>query len=249
MAEVAELPVIRWIAKGFGARPQPIAETLPPIKPPVVPPVPVTVQEPRIPRDERRAQQKAEYEQWKAAERQTSVPKHPQATTKPAEVVTPPATEVKPANQQLLLTRNQIPWLERQDISIPLELMTFKGTSSERFLFADFIHGRKLTEAAAHLVEQRGVSIDSLTFTHLTPEFLKSGRHPYIKLIHDPVTNKPIYCIYNPSGPRVYIMRRNEIQGFPVIIRIAACDKERQIQVLTTISNWKAKRVKREGKN
>lgn len=247
MAELAEQ--FRWLTNIFRGRPPQTVETPSPISPVPEPAVQTKVI-PQEPRAIRRARTKEEYLRWKEAEGRTEA-------QMPEAPIASPKTEVKPAiisNQEFLLTREQIPWLEQPSVTIPLELKDFPGTPGRKFLFADFIHGRKLQEAANHLAKQRGVDIDKLTFTHLTEDFLRSGRHPYIKDILNPLTDKPIYCIYNPSGPRVYFMRRDAIQGFPVIIRLAACDKERQTEVLTTISDWgKEKRIKRRlqrrGKN
>src|SRR3989338_4680570 len=267
MTELAEqqIPkpsIVRWITERFRGKPSLTPEPPPPIFPqpepvrkPVVPPASPVTEAPKIPRAQRRATKHAEYERWKSAARQSEPDNTPlQARIEPAAVSRLAVTEIRPKpadlpsgikervvfNQQLLLTRDQIPWLEQKDIRIPLELITVEGTSGERYLYADFIHGRSLVDAARQLIDNRG-NIDDLFFSHM-PSFLKYGRHPYIKMIHEPKTEKPIYCVYNNDGPRVYFMRYDRLQDIPVIVRIAACDKERQIQVLTTISNWSRKR-------
>lgn len=223
-------------------------------KSPAKPPTPTTAKQPALSGKELRALRIAEYLKSKGAEKRTETQIPFQPVAQPTTTTLSSKPEAIPANRELLLSREQIPWLEQPSVRIPLELRTPPGTPGGKFLYADFIHGRKLTEAANHLAKQRGVDVDKFTFTHLTEDFLKSGRHPFIKFILNPLGDKPIYCIYDRDGHRVYFIRRDPIEGFPVIIRVAACDKERQKDVLTTISDWKKekrvkRRIERRGKN
>lgn len=239
----------------------PEKESQPQIQTQKVPTASTVSDELRLPKKERKRLKQVKYEEWKATQKQVESPS--KIKTKGSEVVsypTAPAQEVKPSNlppgikesipsdHLFTFTIKDIPWLEQKEVKVPLELVTEEGTDGQKFFYADFIHGKDLLEAEYQLVKQQGKSADNLFFSHIGEFLRRGGRHPYIKLIHDPKTDKPIYCAYNDSGPRVYFMRFDRIEGIPIIIHIATCDKERQIQVLTTISNWSGKQVKRLGK-
>lgn len=263
MAEVAELPVIGWIAQRFRGKPQSTVETPPLISPPpepaiAVPKAPVTVQEPKLSREERRAKKKAEYAQRKAAEQQTSITASPPAAIAPAEVVTPPVTEEKPANlpsgikervrfpQSLSISREEIRWLEEDKVQVPLELMTLATTEEEQFLYGSLIHGKKLKRLLGQMTGSELESADDLLFVQLS-ELMQKRSAPDIEMVHNHITARPIFETGNRKGQRVYFMRFDNLQGIPVIIRIAAANNHKITEVFSVISTENRRQIRRGG--
>lgn len=155
--------------------------------------------------------------------------------------------KVRRSEQSLIVSQKDFPWLAQESRSISLVEITLAGSDNQRFFYGSAILGKELTEAADQLDKHRSKIANNLLYSHL-PEFIRSGSHPYIKLVHDPVTERPIYNVYNKGGQRVYFMRFDKLQGIPVIIRVAVCDKDRQAQVLgvfTTQSHKVIKQVSR----
>lgn len=155
--------------------------------------------------------------------------------------------KVRRSEQQLVVDKKDLPWLDGESLSISLAEITLAGSDRQRFFYGSAILGKELLEAANQLDEHRSRIANNLLYSHL-PEFIRSNNHPYIKLVHDPVTERPIYNVYNKGGQRVYFMRFDKLQGIPVIIRVAVCDKDRQAQVLRVISTRSHKAIKHLGK-
>lgn len=151
--------------------------------------------------------------------------------------------EVRKSEQSLAVSQKDLPWLEQESHSIPLVEITLAGSDRQRFFYGSAILGKALVEAAKQLDKHRSGITNNLLYSHL-PEFIRSNNHPYIKLVHDPATERPIYNVYNKGGQRVYFMRFDKLQGIPVIIRVAVCDKDRQAQVLGMITTRSHKVIK-----
>lgn len=221
------------------------------------PPAPTA---PMLSRQERRRLKQEKYEKWKATS-QTDSTVRPK--TRPAEISGPIATEVKPeirpadlpygvrervaSPQELLLTREEIPWLEQAEVKVPLELMTLDTTNGEKFLYGDFIHGKRLLKAMSQMREGELRSADTALFVQLS-ELIQKGRAPDVEKVHNHVTGREILETGNQAGQRVYFMRFDRLQGIPVIIRIAVANKDRMIQVFRVISTESQRLTKKKGK-
>lgn len=142
--------------------------------------------------------------------------------------------EVRNSEQVLALSQKKLPWLDK-DFNVPLVEVTLAG-DSKKFFYGSSINGnRKLVDAANYLDEARSRVVNNLFASHI-PTFIREGHHPYIKMLQDRVSEKPIYVIHNKSGQRVYFMRLDELMGLPAIIRVAVCDKAQQLEVLKVLT-------------
>lgn len=155
--------------------------------------------------------------------------------------------EVKHSDTFLHVKRNDMPWL-KEDENIPLAKITLSGTDEKTFFYGSCIRER-LVDATNMLDEHQSRIANNLLYSHIPP-FIQTGSHPYIKRVDDEITEKPIYCVYNKGGNRVYFMRFDDINKRPVIIRIAVCDKsgEGQRIVLGALTNTAQGVIKRAGK-
>lgn len=259
MPEVAELPVIGWITQRFRGKPQSTVETPPLIspppestvqlKPPTMPPTPVTVQGPKLSREERRAGKKEEYLKWKVTQR--AEPKSPSLPVARPEISPPPLkTEARPVDlpsgikkrerfpEGLLITETEIPWLRGDRVQVALEKMTLDTSQGQQFLYGSLIYGRKLRRLFNQLAPRELRNLDDLLFVQLS-ELIQDGFAPDIEIVHHRITkktnNKPIFETGNQNGGRVYFMRFDEIQGLPVIIRIAAAKDHKIEEVFSVI--------------
>lgn len=167
-----------------------------------------------------------------------------------AAVMEPPVPsgfeKVENPKQSLAVGREDIPWLDRDSAQIPLSQVTLRG-DGQKFFYGDFICGKKLNRAAGQLDEHRRTIANNLFDSHI-PDFIRYGHHPYIKSVSDRVTEKPIYNIHNKGGQRVYFMRFDRLQGIPVVVRVAVCDKDRQGDVLSTLTAQSHKAIKQRGR-
>ena len=154
--------------------------------------------------------------------------------------------EVRRSGQILVISQEDLPWLGQQSLAVSLAEITLVG-GGEKFLYGSAIYGKDLVDAAGQLDEQRSTVANQLFYSHL-PEFIRKGCHPYIKGVDSRLTDRPIYNVYNRGGQRVYFMRFDRLQGLPVIIRIAVCDKAREIQVLGVITGSSHKTIKKSSK-
>lgn len=153
--------------------------------------------------------------------------------------------DVQRREQTLNVPREEIPWLETSE-RVHLAKVTLQGTNGI-FYLGSMIRGEVLVHAADQLDPHRSRIANHLLYSQL-PELITKGFNSRVDIIRDPVTEKPIYYLGNPGGQRVYFMRFDNIEGVPVIIRIAVCDKARQLQVLRVLTTWSSARIKATGK-
>lgn len=164
---------------------------------------------PRLPRQERRRLKKEEYERWKAsiaASQTQSVTAHATPAQLPAtEAVAPaPAVETKTPKlptgikervsfaQLLSVDRDEIPWLEREKVDVPLELMTLATTKGERFLYGSLIEGKNLNTALERMTAAEQQSIDDTLFVQLS-ELIQIGHASDIQIVHNHRSKKPTF--------------------------------------------------------
>lgn len=252
------------ITEMLRGRPKQTAETQPPIFPmpePVIKPVeqipesvtpavPPVTEEPKIPRDVRRAAEKKAYEERKATTSQELKNTPPPVNAKPAVVARSAVAETSPnpANlpngikererfsQGLLITKAEMPWLGEGDrIQVELDLMTLDTTKGEQFLYGSLIHGKKLNMLLRQMTQSELRSADNLLFVQLS-ELMQKRPAPDIRMLHNHLSFRRIFEAGNPRGIRVYFMRFDNLQGLPVIIRIAAAKDHKIMEVLSVIS-------------
>lgn len=142
---------------------------------------------------------------------------------------------------QITLTRRDLPWLPQENEKIKLKRVAVQGGGI--FYLAGCTRGKKLVDAANQLDEHRS-KITNKLFNSRIGEFIK-GYNVNVKTLINSVATRPVYYVGNPGGQRVYFMRFDNIDGFPVIIRIASCDKSAQSDVLSVLTNQSLRNIKK----
>ena len=135
--------------------------------------------------------------------------------------------------------KSDLPWLPENYHESNLVQIRI-GTS--RFLFGSAVKGQLLTEAAQQMDEHRSEIANQLLHTHL-PQFAE-GYNPHVKVVDNPKTRQPIFYVGNKGGQRVYFMRFGNLDRMPVIVKVAACDKAREVDVLAEITTDSRKQIK-----
>lgn len=156
--------------------------------------------------------------------------------------------EVKPNQAILTLTAKSLPWLNGRDQPpVPLALVTLSGTENRQFYLGSFIGHPDLLEAARSLTPSQSDSVNQLFYTCL-PDLVRQGFHPAVDLVKHPRGGVNILYAANKGGQRVYFMRFDPINNLAVIVKVAACDKNKEDLVLGVLTTKSQKDIKKFGK-
>lgn len=153
------------------------------------------------------------------------------------------AKEVTRSNSAITLSRADLPWLPAENVRVPL--VNFAANGRE-FLFGSEISDKDLVKAASHLDAHRSEICNNLLHTHL-PEFAE-GYSEHVKVVANHRSRQPIFYAGNKGGQRVYFMRFGKIDGKPVIVKVAVCDKARQEDVLVVLTGQSRRQIKGSSK-
>lgn len=154
------------------------------------------------------------------------------------------AERARRSGKSLELTRGELPWLpEKEQINL---VLVRAGGDGKEFLYGSAIRGHALRSAADQLDEHRSQLVNNLFYTHL-PDFIE-GRSAHISVLTHERTPRKIYYVGNPGGQRGYFIRFDNLEGKPVIIRVAVCDKSQQLKVLEVLTTMPPKFIKKLGK-
>lgn len=151
--------------------------------------------------------------------------------------------EVSGTDKKIEIYRDDLPWLEANK-KANLAMITLKGTQ-DRFYFGSLIEGKELVDAANQLDRHRSEIANHVLYSQL-PDLIRNGFNTRVNKVKDGITSRPIFYVGNPGGQRVYFMRFDNLDGNPVIIRIAVCDKSRQIQVLKVLTHRSSTGIRAE---
>lgn len=141
-----------------------------------------------------------------------------------------------------------LPWLKE-----PYHLAVAECTlsSGETFYLASAIGSHpKLIQAAEAMTDDQRVNTDNMLYSRL-PNLLSDGYHPHIEAYPSPATSFPIKTMRNNGGQRVYFSRLTHSQGpgdepKPLILRLAACDKNKQGLIFSVLGNKSDRQMRRK---
>lgn len=149
--------------------------------------------------------------------------------------------EAERTDFKVRIHKEDLPWLPDSHHEVHLVRMRI---GSDQFLFGSAIQGRSLVEAAQQLDKHRSEITNNMLYTHL-PQF-SEGYNPHVKLLSNSRTKQPVFYIGNRGGQRVYFMRFGKMDNIPVIVKIAACDKADQIDVLGVLTTLSRSQLKND---
>ncbi|MBI2314802.1 hypothetical protein HYU93_01965 [Candidatus Daviesbacteria bacterium] len=161
--------------------------------------------------------------------------------------------KVVPDMVKLPLTIGKIPWLKEGnggtgngDTTISLALVTLSDTGNRQFYLGSYIRHRVLLEATENLTGEQSDSVNQLFYSCL-PDIVRNNYNPKVKTVENPHGGVSIFYRGNRAGQRAYFMRFDSINGLPVIVKVAVCDKERQGLVLSVLTTQEHKNIKKLG--
>lgn len=162
--------------------------------------------------------------------------------------------EVKRAETSLEITERDLPWMDKKHLDsktrikiVPLAYIRIEGDI--QFYLGSAIVNDNLVDAAERLDSQgpKGSEItNKVLYAHL-PEYIK-GTTGIADPVDNPRSERPIYYVGSRQGKRIYFIRFDNKDGVPIILKIAACDKDRQQQVLRVIATSSYKHNKYVGR-
>ena len=151
--------------------------------------------------------------------------------------------EIRREGHSITVRKDDIPWLETPEYKVALVTMRH---GSVEFLFGSAIQSKPLLDAARQLDGHRSEICNNLLYSHL-PAYAE-GFHPRISTVTNVRTRQPIFEIGNKGGQRVFFMRFGRIEGRPVIVKVAVCDKARENRVLSQITTESKKSIKQSAR-
>jgi hypothetical protein len=136
------------------------------------------------------------------------------------------------------LTIEDLPWIN-EPVELNTALVTMKDATCPPFMVASAIGtSDKLVAAANGMTSGQRQNTDNMFWSRLGG-FIRDGYHSKIEIMPSPATKDPIYCMRNTGGQRVYFGVRKTEEGTPLVIRLAACDKNKQDEVMKVVSGAK----------
>ncbi len=150
-------------------------------------------------------------------------------------------------DERLQVSPAMMPWLKEP---ISLNLAECRLTSGETFYLASAIgtHPR-LIEAAEGMTDSQKKITDNMFYSRL-PRVIIESYSPSVETYPNPSTSFPIKVMRNKGGQRVYFGKteyRSSVDDSPkpLIIRLSACDKNKQGLIYAVISNATPRQNKR----
>lgn len=125
--------------------------------------------------------------------------------------------EVRSTEKTRVLDRLDMPWLSanEQATIVPLASVTLKD--GKKFYLGNAVRGN-LVEVASGLKGDDNRIANELFYAGVE-KFMNGVKQP----MDNCATSRQIYYVGNARGIRVYFMQVENMEGIPVIIRIAAC--------------------------
>ena len=151
--------------------------------------------------------------------------------------------EVSRIGRSITIRKEDVPWLETPTHKVALVSMRHGNVE---FLFGSTIQSKRLLEAARQLDGHRSNICNQLLYSHL-PQY-SEGFHPKVTPVKNSVTHQPMFEIRNKGGQRVFFLRFGKIEGKPVIVKVAVCDKATEDKVLSVLTTDTKKFIKQSAR-
>ncbi len=138
------------------------------------------------------------------------------------------------SGKSIAISSATLPWHAEKPVQIPLDLALTQ--SGKKFYLASVIAGKDLKHAWASLTKQQQQNIENM-FNSRIQAFI--DKEPVnVRRVHNQKGKIPIFYFGNKGGQRAYFMQlpAHDFDA-PVIIRMANCDKNTQLDVLSAITN------------
>ena len=145
-------------------------------------------------------------------------------------------TEVAKVSETLRIGPEQLPWAsEQQDLQMSL----CKLQGGAEFLLASALKSHDaLADAANAMTKQQSETCNNMFYSRVAG-FVQNGHSsPLVDTFPDARTGFPIRVLRNKSGQRVYFgVMKDEASGRTIILKLGACDKNKQEQVTGVLTS------------
>jgi hypothetical protein len=141
--------------------------------------------------------------------------------------------------QPFVLTEADMPWL-KEDTAFGLTKCTLQ--SGKEFLLGSALRTHKdLVSAAEAMTEQQQSNCNNMFYSRVAGMVDGNMNAQNTDSFPNPATTFPIRVLRNKGGQRVYFgMLRDQATDMPIVLRLAACDKNKQAQVTRVLNEQSA---------
>jgi hypothetical protein len=153
--------------------------------------------------------------------------------------------------ERAVIDSSVLPWV-KEPVEIGVSECVLQ--SGETFQMASAISTHpKLVEAANGMTDKQRRNTDNMFYSRI-PEIIITGYSPNVETMDIPSTDFPIFTMRNGGGQRVYFARTRLMIGDkmseePVILRLAAIDKNKQDLVMSVLSGASKGTKQKKNKN
>lgn len=155
-----------------------------------------------------------------------------------SEQVTNPAELIK-------LKAEEFPWLQT-DTTLSTALVTMEDVTCPPFRFGSAIGtNAKLVQAAEGMSEGQSRNADNMLWSRIGG-FVRDKHSSSVEKMPESSTASPIHVLRNNGGQRVYFIAREAQDGVIEVIRLAACDKNKQGDVMSRLSSASDRKSQRK---
>jgi len=136
----------------------------------------------------------------------------------------------------LQVSTTEMPWLTHET-ELSAAVVTMKDETCPQFIVASAIGtDDRLVDAARGMTDGQRTNTDNMFWSRIGG-FVRDGYHSRIETMPDTSTEHPVHVMRNNGGQRVYFTTRREDNGMLAVVRLAACDKNKQGKVMKVLSS------------
>ncbi len=145
-------------------------------------------------------------------------------------------TEVAKVPETLHIGPDQLPWASEQQ---ELQMSLCKLQGGAEFLLASALKSHDdLTEAANSMSKQQSENCNNMFYSRVAGFIQNGNAASNVDTFPDARTDFPIRVLRNKGGQRVYFgVMRDEASGRTIILKLGACDKNKQAQVTNVLTS------------
>ncbi len=144
--------------------------------------------------------------------------------------------ESKLAGREITISRADLPWMKEESAKVTLSAITLKG-GKKFYLGSSIAHPTLIKEADRLGIQGEAVqNRANYIFYRELATYMGDEYNPNIPVVTYGVSGRRICYVKSAAGERVYFMELDKIGEERVILRIAACSKNGQDNVLRLIA-------------
>ena len=144
--------------------------------------------------------------------------------------------ELMESGRTISVTDANMPWLkpgENKEVNLLTAVKKGQSVDAGIFFLGELV-GKRLTTSKMEK-DTRLIKVTDKMFQAHIPAMVENQSIP-VKRIMNPRSDIPIYY-FQSSDYTVYFQRHKSLEGLPVFVKIAACGRNEQRQVLSQITN------------